>query len=50
MTIMDSKMDWDVKLMTTLWTYLVRLIVYGKVTTQANPFSLVYGLEATHPH
>lgn len=44
-TIMDSKRYWDVKLTTTLWAYQTTL----KVTTQATPFSLGYGLEAT-PH
>ena len=44
-TVLDSKRDWDVKLTTTLWAYHMTF----KVTTQATPFSLVYGLEATLP-
>ena len=44
-TIHDSKRDWDVKLTVVLWAYCTTL----KVTTQATPFSLVYGLEATIP-
>jgi len=44
-TIMDSKRDWDVKLTAALWAYRTTF----KVTTQATPFSLVYGLEATLP-
>ena len=44
-TVLDSKRDWDVKLTATLWAYRTTY----KVTTQAIPFSLVYGLEATLP-
>ena len=44
-TVMDSKRDWGVKLTTALWAYQTTF----KVTTQATPFSLVYGLEATLP-
>ena len=43
--VLDSKRDWDMKLTTTLWAYRTTY----KVTTQATPFSLVYGLEATFP-
>ena len=41
--VLDSKRDWDVKLISALWAYRTTF----KVTTQATPFSLVYGLEAT---
>lgn len=41
-TIQDSKRDWDVKLRAALWAYRTTY----KVTTQATPFSLVYGIEA----
>ena len=44
-TIRDSKRDWDVKLTAALWAYRTTF----KVTTQATPFSLVYGIEATLP-
>ena len=44
-TVLDSKRDWDVKLMAALWAYRRTY----KVTTQTTPFSLVYGLEATLP-
>ena len=44
-TIHDSKRDWNVKLTSALWAYRTTF----KVTTQATPFSLVYGLEATLP-
>ena len=44
-TVMNSKRDWDVKLTMALWAYCTTF----KVTTQATPFSLVYGLEATLP-
>ena len=44
-TVLDSKRDWDVKLTAALWAYRTTF----KVTTQATPFSLVYGLEATLP-
>ena len=39
-TVLDSKRDWDIKLTATLWVYRNSF----KVTTQATPFSLVYGL------
>ena len=42
-TILDSKIDWDVKLTAALWAYRTTY----KITTQATLFSLVYGLEAT---
>ena len=42
-TVIDSKRDWDVKLTTALRAYQTTF----KVTTQATPFSLVYGIEAT---
>ena len=44
-TILDSKMNWDVKLTTALWAYRTTF----KVMTQAILFSLVYGIEATLP-
>lgn len=44
-TVIDSKKDWDVKLSWALWACRTTF----KVTTQATPFSLVYGLEATLP-
>ncbi|PTQ27291.1 hypothetical protein MARPO_0207s0002 [Marchantia polymorpha] len=44
-TVVDSKRDWDTKLTAALWAYRTTF----KVTTQATPFSLVYGLEATLP-
>ncbi|BFI32702.1 hypothetical protein MPTK2_3g07970 [Marchantia polymorpha subsp. ruderalis] len=44
-TVFDSKRDWDSKLTAALWAYRTTF----KVTTQATPFSLVYGLEATLP-
>ena len=44
-TVLDSKRDWDVKLTAALWAYRTTF----KVTTQATPFSLVYGLEVTLP-
>ena len=44
-TVMDSKRDWDTKLTAALWVYRTMY----KITTQAIPFSLVYGLEATLP-
>ena len=44
-TVIDSKRDWDVKLLAALWAYRTTF----KVTTQATPFSLVYGIEATLP-
>ena len=44
-TVIDSKRDWDVKLNAALWAYRTTY----KVTTQATPFSLVYGIEATLP-
>ena len=44
-TILDSKRDWDVKLTASLWAYWTTY----KVTTQATPFSLVYGLDAILP-
>ena len=42
---MDSKRDWDVKLTAALWAYTTTF----KVTTQATPFSPVFGIEATLP-
>ena len=42
-TVLDSKRDWDVKLTAALWAYKTTF----KVTTQATPFSLVFGREAT---
>ena len=43
-TILDSKRDWDVKLIVVLsWAYRTTF----KVTAQATPFSLVDGIEAT---
>ena len=44
-TVLDSKRDWDIKLTMALWAYRTTF----KVTTQATPLSLVYGLEATLP-
>ncbi len=44
-TVLDSKRNWDVKFTVALWAYRSTF----KVTTQANPFSLVYGIEATLP-
>lgn len=44
-TVTDSKRDWDVKLPAALWAYRTTY----KVTTQATPFSLVYGVEAVLP-
>lgn len=44
-TVLDSMKDLDVKLTAALWAYQTTY----KVTTQANRFSLVYGLEATLP-
>ena len=41
----DSKRNWDTKLTATLWAYRTNF----RVTTQATPFSLVYGIEATIP-
>lgn len=41
----DFKRNWDVKLTAALWAYRTTF----KVTTQATPFSLVYGIEATLP-
>ena len=43
--VIDSKRDWDVKLNAALWAYRTMF----KVTIQATPFSLVYGIEATLP-
>ena len=43
--ILDSKGNWNVKLTAALWAYCTTF----KVTTQTNPFSLVYRLEATFP-
>ena len=43
--VRDSKRDWDTKLTAALWAYRTTF----KVTTQATPFSLVYGIEATLP-
>jgi hypothetical protein len=40
--ITESKRDWDVKLTVALWAYRTTY----KVTTQATPFSLMYGMEA----
>ena len=42
-TVLDSKRDWDVKLTAALWTYKTTF----KVTTQATPILLVFGIEAT---
>ena len=44
-TVLNSKRDWDVKLTAALWVYRTT----DKVTTQATPFSLMYGLETTLP-
>jgi hypothetical protein len=44
-TVQDSKRNWDAKLTAALWAYRTTY----KVTTQATPFSLVYGIEATLP-
>jgi hypothetical protein len=44
-TVTDSKRDWDIKLPAALWAYRTTF----KVTTQATPFSLVYGVEAILP-
>ena len=44
-TILDSKRDWDEKLPAALWAYRTTY----KVTTQATPFSLVYGVEVVLP-
>jgi hypothetical protein len=44
-TVQDSKRDWDTKLQAALWAYRTTY----KVTTQATPFSLVYGIEAVLP-
>ena len=44
-TVQNSKRDWDTKLTATLWAYRTTF----KVTTQATPFSLVYGIEVTIP-
>lgn len=44
-TVVDSKRDWDVKLPAALWAYRTTY----KVTTQATPFTLVYGVEAVLP-
>ena len=44
-TIIDSKQDWDTKLIAALWTYRTTF----KVTIQATLFSLVFGIEATLP-
>ena len=44
-TVVDSKKDWDTKLVAALWAYRTTF----KVTTQATPFSLVYGGEAILP-
>ena len=44
-TIHDSKRDWNVKLTSALQAYQTTF----KVTTQATPFPLVYGLDATLP-
>ena len=44
-TVMDSKREWYKKLTAALWAYRTTF----KVTTQATPFSLVYGLETTLP-
>ena len=44
-TVLDSKRDWDSKLPAALWAYRTTY----KVTTQATPFSLVYGVEAVLP-
>ena len=41
----DFKRDWDMKRTATLWAYRTTF----KVTTQATPLSLVYGIEATLP-
>ena len=43
--VLDSKRDWNTKLMAALWAYRTTY----KVTTHATLFSLVYGLEATLP-
>lgn len=43
--VVDSKRDWDVKLLAALWAYRTAF----KVTTSATPFSLVYGVESVLP-
>lgn len=40
--VTNSKKDWDTKLRGALWAYKITF----KVTTQAMPFSLVYGIKA----
>lgn len=44
-TVVDAKQDQDIKLSAILWAYRTTF----KVTTQATPFSLVYGLESILP-
>ena len=44
-TVLDSKRNWDVKLMAALWAYRITF----KATTRATPFSLVFGIEVTLP-
>lgn len=44
-TVLDSKRDWDIKLIATLWAYQTTY----KVTTQTTIFFSVYELEATLP-
>lgn len=44
-TLQDSKRDYNTKLTAALWAYKTTF----KVTTQATPFTLVYGIEATLP-
>jgi hypothetical protein len=41
---MDSKKDWDHKLIATLWAYRTTYI-----STRTTPFSLVFGVEAILP-
>jgi hypothetical protein len=44
-TVVDSKKDWNKKLVAALWAYRTTF----KVTTRATPFSLVYGIEPILP-
>ena len=44
-TALDSKQDWDIKLIAALWAYRTTF----KVTTRVTPFSPVFGIEATLP-
>jgi hypothetical protein len=43
--VIDSKQDWDHKLIVALWAYKTTY----KVSTRTTPFSLVFGVEVVLP-